>query len=279
MNSKNTLNATSSPASEDGRSHCNGQDGQMTGKSGQAPVPVSRFRARDNEKAMPTNDTCGPLFTHSSPSANLQRCLENRLRERMDVNGSPEYVLTWKEQDMPAGPPICALRASGHRIFGKGCSGWPTPNTPSGGRSVDPSKMDATGRTVDGKKHTASLEHAVKFAGWPTAAARDWKDGTQQSCANIKENALLGRVVHQVGWSTLRATDGSHGGPNQAGGALSHDVHTSGPHPSASNAETGKSGEFRLNPRFSLWLMGYPAEWASCGERAMQSCRKSRRNS
>jgi hypothetical protein len=25
--------------------------------------------------------------------------------------------------------------------------------------------MDATGMTLDGKKHTASLEHAVKFAG------------------------------------------------------------------------------------------------------------------
>ena len=43
-------------------------------------------------------------------------------------------------------------------------SGWPTPMTPSGGRSVGIDKMDATGRTVDGKKHTASLEHAVRFA-------------------------------------------------------------------------------------------------------------------
>jgi hypothetical protein len=46
-------------------------------------------------------------------------------------------------------------------------AGWPTPNTPSGGRSVSTDKMDATGRTADGKKHTASLEHAVKFADGP----------------------------------------------------------------------------------------------------------------
>lgn len=44
-------------------------------------------------------------------------------------------------------------------------AGWPTPNTPSGGRSVSIEKMDITGRTQDGRKHTASLEHAVKFAG------------------------------------------------------------------------------------------------------------------
>jgi hypothetical protein len=36
---------------------------------------------------------------------------------------------------------------------------------------------------------------------------------------------------------------------------------------------------WKLNPRFSLWLMGYPGEWASCGVRAMQSCHKSRRSS
>ena len=44
-------------------------------------------------------------------------------------------------------------------------TGWPTPNTPSGGRSVSIEKMDITGRTADGRKHTASLEHAVKFVG------------------------------------------------------------------------------------------------------------------
>jgi hypothetical protein len=39
------------------------------------------------------------------------------------------------------------------------------------------------------------------------------------------------------------------------------------------------TGGFRVVERFALWLMGYPAEWASCGERAMQSSRKSRRPS
>jgi hypothetical protein len=50
-------------------------------------------------------------------------------------------------------------------------AGWPTPNTPSGGRSVDISQMSSTGMTTDGRKHTVSLEHVVKFAGWPTPDA------------------------------------------------------------------------------------------------------------
>lgn len=40
---------------------------------------------------------------------------------------------------------------------------WPTPMTPNGDRSVSTDKMDLIGKTLDGKKHTASPEHAVKF--------------------------------------------------------------------------------------------------------------------
>jgi len=42
---------------------------------------------------------------------------------------------------------------------------WPSPCTPNGGRSMSPEKMDVTGMTLDGRKHTTTLEHAVKFAG------------------------------------------------------------------------------------------------------------------
>ena len=41
---------------------------------------------------------------------------------------------------------------------------WPSPCTPNGGRSISTDQMDATGKTLDGREHTASLEHAVKFS-------------------------------------------------------------------------------------------------------------------
>src|SRR5271157_3853765 len=117
-----SLKPISSVAFSAGRMRSTLPSGEIA-KSGPEAVPVSRFRARDSEKAMPMSDIYGPLFTNSSPSAALQRSLESRLRARMDVNGSPEYALTWKCWDMPSGPPIYALRARARLISDNGYSG------------------------------------------------------------------------------------------------------------------------------------------------------------
>jgi hypothetical protein len=134
----------------------------MTVQSGPQAARVSRFRALDSGKAMPTNDTSGPLFTALSPSAALQRSLESRLRALMDLNGAPEYVLIWKTGDMPAGLPICRLRASARRTSDSALHGWPTPNTPSGGPNAKSTP-----------KHTGGmdLEGAASLASWPTPTA------------------------------------------------------------------------------------------------------------
>ena len=242
-----------------------------------------------------TNDICGQSSAASSLSAILQSSLENKLRQKVDVNGSPEYVLTWKHWDMESGPPICALRARGRRTSDNDCSGWPSPNTPSGGRSVSIEKMDATGKTPDGKKHTASLEHAVKFTGWPTpnipnrgAESRASKQSRGSGGVDLQTAAQL------TGWNTPRATDGSKGGPNQSGGALPADAAVAGwatpanrdsrysnaksyqkrsqskkgeqPNnqvvhgltQSPSTAVTEKPAGLVLNSAFSRWLMGFP---------------------
>jgi hypothetical protein len=54
-------------------------------------------------------------------------------------------------------------------------------------------------------------------------------------------------------------------------------VVTSGPEANTYTAETGRPVKYQLNPRFSLWLMGYPIEWAYCGERVTPLSRKSQR--
>ena len=162
MTLKVTPSATSSPGSAAGPTRSGSQGGPTISPSGPAPVPVSRFRARDSDKAMPINDTSGPLFTASSPSAALQRSLESKLRARMDGNGSPEYALTWSTWDMPAGVPICRLRASARRTSGNGSGGWPTP------RARDHHK--------EGPRHhySPSLAKVVEnMVGWTTPQTHD----------------------------------------------------------------------------------------------------------
>jgi hypothetical protein len=124
---------------------------------------------------------------------------------------------------------------------------WPTPNTPSGGRSMSTEKMDATGRTLDGKKHTASLEHAAKFAGWATP-----KVGTgKYQYANGDKTRPVLNLEGQADLATA-----------------------SGQTPSGLPVPTGSRGQ--LNPAHSRWLQGYAIAWDYCGAMVTRLSRKRR---
>ncbi len=96
-------------------------------------------------------------------------------------------------------------------------AGWPSPCTPNGGRSMSTEKMDATGRMTDGRKHAASLEHAVKFlpAGWPTPQTVDAPNMSANRGAG--HGGARGRETPQsvmgimAGWATPRANDNGQG--------------------------------------------------------------------
>ena len=130
MISEDTTAAIYSPESADGSWLSLSPDGPKTGPSGQARARASRSASPARAKGKRTPDTCGPLFTGSSLSVDLQWCLASRLQARLDTNGSPEYALTWSELDMPWGPPICRLRAQSRSIRGSDSFGLPMP-TPS----------------------------------------------------------------------------------------------------------------------------------------------------
>ena len=234
-----TTSTIFSPESADGAMPSDSQDGTTSEPSGQEAALVSRFRARDSSEAMPTADTSGPLFTHSSPSANLQQSLENRLRRNLEGSGSPLFALTWKQWDMPAGPPICALRASVRRTSGNDCGGWPTPTVSSCDQHKDnPSPRQTGGTTLGG---------AAKTVGWATPTVPRQNDTDHSAFRWNPNKKQIDPLLQLIGRKQ-----------------------------SLSDVPMEKRGQ--LNPAFSLWLMGYPTAWARCAARVTRLCRKSQQN-
>lgn len=253
--------------------------------SGQEAVPASPLVAPAKDSGTPTSGTCGPLFTISLRSAALNESLGSRLQMRSARVGSMVYRQTWKRKVTPAGRSYWEHTARALTISESVFTGWPTPRANNG-----------TGAGTRGEGGE-NLQTAAHLAGWPTASARDYKDTPGMAETGVNPDGStrsrldqLPRVAQLVaGWVSPTCTDASRGvkPPREWDTGIPLTQQVSGLTPTSSDAETANTAGFQLNPRFSLWLMGFPTSWHDAGafalrslrERATPSCRKSRRSS
>lgn len=260
---------TSSPASADGTTLSLWPDGHpMAESGGPAPAPASRSAPRGNGKPTMTHGISGRAGFGSSASAVLSECLGSRLRAQLGSGGSTWFRQTWKQKATPLGRLYWAHTASARPTDGNGSGSWRTPNATDGDHG-GPNARDRTG----GLHLTAQA-----VATWPTATVDDANNGTRAS----GDYQSLTRTALLASWATPNAPmqhDSDHSAFRWNPNKKQDDVvmQLLGRDSPLSDVPMANRGQ--LNPRFSLWLMGYPTVWASCGERATPSSRKSRRRS
>lgn len=297
----------SSPESVDGLTLWDLPDGRVTVHAAPAPVLASPSVLLVKTKARKTSAICGQTLSVSSASQALQSGLASRLRTRLrNTGGSIEYALTWKEQVTPAQRPYCLLRASGRRTLDTDFFGWPTAADQNahdrskpgqgirerdGRHSSLPVALAgwATSKAEDSEQTGAhrgiadTLNSQCKAAGWATAAARDFRseeatDEYNQERWDHTRGKPLNAEVLMAGYPTPQALSfkGSHQpGMNRAiAKTISFFVEIK------TKTVASKYVGSRLNPAFSLWLMGFPVlAWLCCGVRATRSVQKLPRNS
>lgn len=244
MTSTGSRNATSSPVSVYGATHCAELDGPMTDLFGQALALANRSASPAKVGGMKTSATYGRLGSGSSESAALQERMASKLQALTASRGSMLFRLTWKVRVTPSGRRICALRASGRPTSGSGFS--------SSGRS---------------------LVQQSAMAHWPTPNARDFKHGPQQtysergggakgdSLGNLVTAVLAGWPTPMAGSSAKPATATSKGYNAAGNNDFSRRVVelASGPKSNGSPAATARAGQ--LNPELPRWLLGLPPTW------------------
>lgn len=143
-----------------------------------------------------------------------------------------------------------------------------------------------TPRATDGSnggpnQSGGALPAAAAMAGWPTPQVHQGPNNSEnrgEDHGGARQRITPQNVPDLVepmasGWATPVANDNIRSEAFRANTEPNpretlSDCEAIGSTPDQSSAETVNKGAYRLNPGFSLWLMGYPAVWLWCAPEA-----------
>ena len=250
-------------------------DGETTDPCGQDRHHVNHSRQQENNKEQTMKGISGLSGSISSASASLQSYLESKLAQRLHTAGLTHCKPTWNRVTTPVGRSLYRLMLSGRSIDATDFGLWPAPTRHNAQENGYPAEL---------QRNTIPLGAMNHIVNWPTPLASDTRNRGGFDSNAIKRRAQIGKsielsmMVQVAAWPTpttqcnvqIQGQYSKTTGTTLAGAAQGL---------SQSYVETIRSDISQLNPRFSLWLMGYPIEWAYCAERVTLSSRKSQQKS
>lgn len=218
MTLSDMTNGTSALASEDGPLPSCAPDMPSSVEYFQSLRHANLTARQASEWGLLTSGIYGPRATTTSDISDLESLLVSRYQASLPSNGGGLYRTTFKRRDIGLSRSIPAWRASAARTSDNGCTGWPTPSTPSGGQTV-PEGTTASGMTPDGRKLQVTLGNSAALAGWPTPRQADGEKNVRSAAGSASEMERKGgpqdmsMAVSLCGWSTPTSRDHKDGAP------------------------------------------------------------------
>src|SRR6185369_6031142 len=192
-------NVTGSPALEAGASPCASPIGTTIDLFGQHLSPASHLALPGKERVAQTIATSGQHTSGSFKNSALSISLANKLKRRLNLDGSMEYRLTWSKKATPSGRLYYLLRASARHTQDTEYSGWPTP------RSED---SQSSGERIS-RGVADTLTAVSRLAGWPSPKATNVTGASETETR--QGGADLQTVAQLSGWCSPTAMDGNRG--------------------------------------------------------------------